>query len=313
MWEYVRRAAFSVVALFLISFLVFCLTHVVPGSPASVVLDPDTPEEEILEWERDHNLHLPVITQYRIWLVNTLSGDLGESVITERDLAGELADAIPITVEWVGLSFLLAVALGLPLGIISALKPGSWVDHIARVIAITGISVPDYWVGLMLVAFVAVGLGWFPAGGFVPLSSGLGPHLSALVLPVLTLGLHYMAVLSRYTRSSMLEALSQDYVRTARAMGLPPWQVWLYALKNALPPVVNVGAMSFGFSFAHALFIEYVFGIAGLSLALLNAIHELDYPMIQVTVLVITSIFILANLAADLANLALNPKLRQSR
>ena len=114
---------------------------------------------------------------------------------------------------------MLAVALGLPLGIISALKPGSWVDHIARVIAITGISVPDYWVGLKLVAFVAVGLGWLPAGGFVPLSSGLGPHLAALVLPVGTLGLHYMAVLSRYTRSSMLEALSQDYVRTARAMG----------------------------------------------------------------------------------------------
>lgn len=312
MREYLRRAAFSLLALFVISFLVFLLTHVVPGSPASVVLDPDTPEEEILDWEREHNLHLPVITQYGIWLKNTLSGDLGESIITDRDLAGELAQTIPVTLEWVTLSFILAILLGLPLGIISALNPGTWIDHTARVIAMTGISVPDYWVGLMLVAFVAVGLGWFPPGGYVPLSKGLGPHLATLVLPTITLGIHYMAVLSRYTRSSMLEVLSQDYVRTARAMGLSRPRVWLYALKNALPPVINVGAMSFGFSFGHALFIEHVFGIAGLSLALLNAIHELDYPMIQLSVLVITAIFILANLAADLVNLAINPKLRKS-
>lgn len=311
MWEYFRRAAFSALALLVISFLIFVLTHVVPGSPASAVLDVDTSEEEILAWEREHNLHLPVVRQFGIWLRDTLSGNLGKSYISDRDLARELAHTLPVTLEWVCLGFALAVLMGVPLGILSALNPGSWIDHLARVVAMIGISVPDYWVALMLVAFVAVGLGWFPPGGHVPLSAGLGPHLQTLALPVFTLSLHYMAVMSRYTRSSMLEALSQDYVRTARAMGLARPRVWLYALKNALPPVVNVGAMSFGFSFGHALFIEHVFGIAGLSLALLNAIHELDYPMIQLAVIVITAIFILANLAADLVNLAINPRLRK--
>lgn len=275
------------------------------------MLDVDTPEEEILAWERQHNLHLPVAAQYWIWLRNVLSGNLGNSLITDRDLAKEIAQTLPVTLEWVFLVFALAVVLGIPLGVLSALNPDSWIDHGARVIAMVGVSVPDYWVALMLIAFVSVGLGWFPPGGHLPLSAGLIAHLQTLALPVITLSLHYTAVMSRYTRSSMLEVLSQDHVRTARAMGLRRPRVWWYALKNALPAIVNVGAMSFGFSFGHALFIEHVFGIAGLSLALLNAIHELDYPMIQLTVLVITVIFIVANLAADLINLAINPKLRK--
>ena len=311
MWGFVRRGLFSVFALFVISFLVFLLTNVVPGSPASAVLDVDTPEEEVRAWEEEHNLHLPVTDQYFIWLRNVLSGDLGSSIITERDLSQEISETLPLTLEWVGLGFLLAVFMGIPLGVTSALNPGSWIDHGARIVAMTGISVPDYWVALMLIAFVSVGLGWLPPGGHVPLSSGLVAHVESLVLPVVTLSLHYTAVMSRYTRSSMLEVLTQDYIRTARAMGIPSYRIWIYALKNALPPIVNVGAMSFGFSFGHALFIEHVFGIAGLSRSLLNAINELDYPMIQLTVLVITSIFIIANLGADIINLFINPKLRK--
>ena len=206
MWELLRRAAFSVLALFVISFLVFLLTNVVPGSPASAVLDVDTPEEEILAWEREHNLHLPVTEQYVIWLRDTLSGNLGRSFITDRDLADELAQTLPVTLEWVFLGFALSVLMGVPLGVLSALNPGSWIDHAARVVAMTGVSVPDYWVALMLIAFVSVGLGLFPPGGHVPLSAGLVPHLQTLALPVLTLSLHYTAVMSRYTRSSMLES-----------------------------------------------------------------------------------------------------------
>ena len=164
-----------------------------------------------------------------------------------------------MTLEWVGLGFALAIILGIPLGVVSALNPDSWIDHFARVIAMVGISVPDYWIALMLIAFVSVGLGWFPPGGYTPFSAGLIPHLKSLALPVLTLSLHYTAVISRYTRSSMLDALSQDYIRTSRAMGLKRLRIWLYALKNSMPPVINVGAMSFGFSFGHALFIEHVF------------------------------------------------------
>jgi peptide/nickel transport system permease protein len=311
MWLIVRRASFSVFALFIISFLLFLLTNVVPGSPASAVLDVDASLEEILSWEREHNLHLPVTEQYWIWLCQILSGDLGESFITDRDLATEIKDTLPITLEWVTLGFGLAIIVGIPLGVASALNPNSWIDHIARVVAMTGISVPDYWIALMLISFVSVGLGWFPPGGHTPLSAGIIPHIKSLVLPVITLSLHYTAVFSRYTRSSMLDVLSQDYIRTARAMGLGRIRIWIYALKNSLPPVINVGAMSFGFSFGHALFIEHVFGIAGLSLSLLNAINELDYPMIQLNVLIVTIIFILANLSADCLNFLINPRLRR--
>ncbi len=306
-----QRASFSIFALFVISFLLFLLTNVVPGSPATAVLDVDASIEEIQSWERDHNLHLPVTDQYWIWLKNTLRGDFGVSFITERDIAEEITDTLPVTLEWVGLGFALAIIFGIPLGVISALNPNSLVDHAARIVAMAGISVPDYWIALMLIAFVSVGLGWFPPGGYTPLSAGIIPHFKSLALPVLTLSLHYTAVISRYTRSSMLDVLSQDYIRTSRAMGLKKTRIWFYALKNSLPPVINVGAMSFGFSFGHALFIEHVFGIAGLSLSLLNAINELDYPMIQLNVIVVTVIFILANLSADCINFLINPRLRR--
>ena len=311
LWMLVRRAGFSVVALLVVSFILFVLTRVVPGSPALTVLSNEAPQTAIDAFERHLGLDKPILDQYVVWLGNVLEADLGKSYVTGLPIADTLAESLPITLELVILSFVFAVVASVPLGMISALNQGSWIDHLTRIVAVTGISVPVFWVGLMAIVLLAVGLGWFPPGGFIPLSAGLWPHVLVLVLPVFSLGFHYVSELSRLTRSSMLEALSQDYVRTARAMGLSRPRVWWYALKNALAPVVNVAAMIFGYSFGAAVIIEFVFAIPGLSRTLLDAINQRDYPMIQMTVLVVTAVFILANLVADLLNVALNPKLRR--
>ena len=312
LWMLVRRAGFSVIALLVVSFVLFVLTRVVPGSPALTVLGVEAPTAVIEAYERDLGLDLPILEQYGVWLKHAVEGDLGTSYMTGLPITETLAESLPITLELVILSFIFAVLASVPLGMISALNAGTWIDHLTRAIAVTGISVPVFWVGLMAIVFLAVGLGWFPPGGFIPISAGLWPHALMLVLPVFSIGFHYVSELSRLTRSSMLESLSQDYVRTARAMGLSRPRVWWYALKNALAPVVNVGAMIFGYSFGAAVIIEFVFAIPGLSRTLLDAINQRDFPMIQGTVLVVTAVFILANLVADLLNVALNPKLRRT-
>jgi peptide/nickel transport system permease protein len=199
--------------------------------------------------------------------------------------------------------------ISLLLGIISAVYEGRFIDHIARIFSVIGVSIPGFWLGLMLIVYTSVRLGWFPPGSFVPLSRGVLAHFHSLVLPCFSLGIYYTAILSRMTRSSLVEVLEQDYIRTARSMGLSRRLVMLYALKNALPPVISIGAMSFGFMFGWALIIERVFNIGGLSQALLTAIFARDYLMVQSIVLVITAVFVAANWIADTVNRFLNPRI----
>ncbi len=310
LWDSLRRTAFSAFVLVVVSLVLFMLTRAVPGSPAIIVLGIESLPEELRQFERDHGLDRPMLEQFVTWSGDVLKGDLGNSYMTGLPLGAELAETVPITLELVILSIAFAIVIGVPIGMISAFKSGRTVDTVSRLFAVLGVSIPSFWLGLILIVYVSVGLGWFPPGGFVPFSRDPLAHLYALVLPVLTLGLHYVAVLSRLTRSSMLDALSQDYIRTARAMGLSRPLIWIYALKNAAAPVVTVSAMAFGYSFGWALIIEHVFSIPGMSRALLNAIQERDYPTIQMVVLVITAVFITANLAADVLNRALNPKLK---
>jgi peptide/nickel transport system permease protein len=181
-------------------------------------------------------------------------------------------------------------------------------DYGVRLVAVIGVSVPGFWLALVLILALAVDRDWFPPGGVMPLSAGLGAHLNSIVLPTFCLAIFYMAVLSRMTRSSMLDVLSQDYMRTARATGLARWRVLVYALRNALVPVVTIAGMSFGYMFGWALIIEAVFNISGLSRGLLTAIQQRDFVLVQGVVMIFTFIFILANLIADLTNAWLNPR-----
>jgi peptide/nickel transport system permease protein len=306
----VRRAVFSLLVLLLVSIVLFVLSYTVPVQPAQIVLGIEAKPDQIAQFNRDHGLDRPLRVQYIDWLRKiVLHGDFGQSFVTGLSVSAELARTFPISLEIVTLAFAFAMVVSLLLGILSAVYEGRLIDHIARVFSVVGVSIPGFWLGLMLIVYTAVNLGWFPPGSFVPLSRGVLPHFQSLVLPGFSLGIYYTAILSRMTRSSLVEVLEQDYIRTARSMGLSRKLVLVYALRNALPPVISIGAMSFGFMFGWALIIERVFNIGGLSQALLTGIFARDYLMVQSIVLVITAVFVVANLLADILNRFLNPRI----
>ncbi len=306
----VRRIGFSALSLVLVSLCLFLLTRSIPDSPARIVLGQDATIAQIAQFERDHGLDQPIVVQYGAWLSGILlRGDLGRSFITGRRVVSEIISTLPVTLELVVIAFTLSCMISLVAGTVSALLRDTPADYVLRLLAVLGVSIPGFWLALVLILALAVDRDWFPPGGFAPLSAGWQPHLMSIVLPVFCLSVFYMAVLSRMTRSSLLDVLGQDYVRTARATGLPRWRVLIYALRNALVPVVTIAGMSFGYMFGLALIIESVFNITGLSRALLTAIQQRDFVLVQGIVMVFTGIFTLANLVADVINAWLNPRL----
>jgi peptide/nickel transport system permease protein len=311
---FIQRASFSVLALLLVSLILFVLTRAIPVSPARMVLGFDATEEQITQFDREHALDRPVVVQYAAWLRQLVfHGDLGKSLITGLGMNQRVAETLPVTLELVVVAFSFSLVLSIALGTVSALYEGTAIDQLVRVFAVVGVSVPGFWLALLLILVFAVDLQWFPPGGIRPLSAGVADHLNSLVLPAFSLGVFYMAILSRMTRSSLIEVLGQDYIRTARAIGLRRTRILVYALKNALVPVVTVAAMSFGYMFGWALIIETVFNIGGMSSALLTAIYQRDFALVQAVVLVFTLVFLISNLIADLLNAWLNPRIAMER
>lgn len=305
-----NRLLFSVATLLDLGLVLFVLTRSIAGTPATIVLGTEATTRQIVEFNHDHGLDQPVLVQYWHWLGGLLRElDFGASLLTGQPVGPLLRAGFPITLEIVGVAFVLAVALALPLGILSATLRGGVVDHAARIVAVLGVAVPGFWIGLMLIRFPSVEFGWFPPEGWTPLSAGLWPHLRSVALPSTALGIYYVAILSRMTRAGLTDVSTRDYMRTARAMGLGRGLMLGYALKNALVPVVSVEAMSFGYMFGWALIFKYLFNIPGLSNALLTAINNRDYNEVQAIVFVFTLVFIVSNLAADMPSAFLNPRL----
>ena len=306
---FVSRMAGSASILVLVSIVLFALVRAIPVSPARVVLGPDASDADVATFDRDRGLDRPLIEQYSRWVAGMARGEFGESYTDGQRIGPRIAATFPITLELVVLGFVFAVVLAVPLGVVSAYFEDSWIDHLARLLAVVGVSVPGFWLGLLLIGWFAVDLRWLPPGGYVPWNEGAGAHIRAMVLPMVAVGFYYVAIISRMTRSSVSEVLQADHVRTARAMGIGRGRGLVYVLKNALSPVVTVAAMSFGYMFGWALIIEQVFNIAGMSRALLSAIFQRDYLMVQAIVLVITAIFLAANLVADGLYRVLNPRI----
>lgn len=304
------RLAVSVATLLGVGLCLFVLTRSIAGSPATIVLGTEATVQQIQQFNHDHGLDRPVLAQYWDWLQGvTWHFNFGRSLLTGQPVGPLVLSGMPMTFEIVGLAFVFAVLVALPLGIVSATWRGSGMDHLARVIAVVGVSVPGFWIGLMLIRYPAVAFGWFPPGGFAPLSAGIWTNLRSVMLPAFALGIYYVAIMSRMTRSGLIDVSTRDYMRTARALGLGRGRMLAYALKNALVPVVSVGAMSFGYMFGWALVIEYVFNIPGISNALLSAIGNRDFNVVQAVVFIFTLVFILSNLVADMLNAWLNPRL----
>lgn len=308
-WFVLRRVVFSLASLLLVSFILFALTLAIPVSPARTVLGVQATEAQVRQFEHDHGLDRSLIVQFGAWLEQAVHGSFGTSLVTGLDIDQEIGQTLPVTLELVGVAFVVAVFVSVALGTLSALYEGSLIDHAARVFAIVGVSIPGFWLALLLILVFAVDLPWFPPGGIASIGDGVGGYLDSLVLPTFCLSVSYVAILSRMTRSSLVEVLGRDHIRTARAAGLRRFLVLRYALKNALVPVVTVAAMSFGYMFGWAVIIETVFNIGGLSGALLQAIDQRDYALVRAVVVVFTVIFLLSNLLADILNGWLDPRL----
>lgn len=305
------RLASGLIAVVSVSALVFWLIRTVPTSPALLVLGADAGDAVVAAFEAKYGLDQPIARQYATWIWRALTRfDFGQSYISGRPITTEIAHTLPVTLELIVVSMTLCLLISIPLGTLSAFRPGGILDHAARAIAVIGVSTPGFWLGLVLILILSVRLGWFPPGDLPRISQGIAAHVHSIVLPAFCLAIYYTAIISRMTRSSILEVLSQDYVRTAIAMGLPKPRVRLiYVLRNAMIPIVSVVAMSCGYMFGWAIVVEQVFNIPGVCRALLAAIFSRDYNLVLATVLVITVAFVLLNILADVLYRVLNPRL----
>jgi len=299
----IYRLVLTVFVLLGVSLVVFFMIRLIPGDPADLLADQWATEEDIEKLRRDMGLDKQITVQYLLFMDNLRRGDLGNSVITKVPVAEEIRARLPNTLKLAVIGTMIAVVIGSLAGTIAAVKPYSLFDNVSMILALSGVSTPAFWLGLMLMLFFSVKLGWFPCVG-----AGTPKHL---VLPSLTLGLLSAGVIARQSRSSMLQTLQEEYIVTARSKGLHERVVvYRHALKNALIPVVTIVGLQFGRLLGGTVLVESVFSWPGMGRLLVDAIFTRDYPIIQGAVLVFATTFALVNLAVDLLYGALDPRIR---
>ncbi|MDF1521856.1 MAG: ABC transporter permease [Trueperaceae bacterium] len=307
-----RRLLLTLPALFGVALVAFLLMRAIPGDVVTnLVGQAEVTPERLAELRRMFGLDLPVHVQFGQWLGAALQGDLGSSLRTGRSITGDLTLRFPVTLELTLLSLVIALALALPLGIAAALNRGRWPDYAASVFALLGLSVPGFFLGILLILLFSLRLGWLPPAGYIPFTEDPWQNLRHMLLPALSLGLILAAATTRIVRSALLEVLGRDYVRTAKAKGVAPATVVLrHALRNALIPVVTVVGLQFGALLGGAVIIEQVFSLPGVGRFALEGINLRDYPVVQGAVLLIAAAFIVVNLIVDLIYALVDPRVR---
>lgn len=309
-----RRLVLIVLLLWVMSLLLFAITQVLPGNVARMILGQFATADAIEAVETKLGLRDPLVVQYGRWFSNVIRGDFGQSLIMERPIGPVLSEALGRSAVLAGLSFVLVAAVGIFFGVIAAVRKNEPVDHAVSVFSYLGISVPEFFWGIVFILVFARFLGWLPSAGYSPIEDGLWNWFSRLIGPTVTLTFTLIAHVSRLTRSSMLETLRSRYVLAARAKGLPERVIlFRHALRNALLPTITVLAIDVGWLFGGIVVVETVFAFPGLGRLVAFAIERRDLPLIQATLLVITAIYCLANLAADLLYAYLNPRIRYAR
>jgi len=307
-----RRLALALPTLFVIALFVFSLQALLPGDAATSLSGEDRDPAAIAAIRARYRLDDPLPIRFTAWLADLASGDFGVSIRTGLPIGQMLAQRIPVTLELALLAMLIALAIGVPAGIVSALKRGTIWDSVANGVALVGISVPNFWAGIMLILTFAVMLRWLPSGGFVSLSESVSGNLATLIMPAIVLSSATAAIVMRHTRSAMLTAMREDYIRTARAKGVPERTVVLkHAMRNALVPVITLGTLQFGELLAGAVLTEQVFGIPGFGKMLVDGVFGRDYAVVQAVVLCTAVGFLLMTLLADVLYFLVNPKLNQ--
>jgi len=307
-----RRLASLLPTLILVSMLIFGLQQLLPGDPAKILAGEDQDPQVIAYLQAKLHLDEPLPVRYGYWVWGVLQGDLGESVRTQLPVLDLILQKLPVTLELAMLAFLVAVLIGIPAGVVSAVARGSAWDHGANLFALWGLSTPNFWLGILLIMLFSVQLGWLPASGYVSPFEDLAGNLAAMAMPAFVLGNAIAAVLMRHTRSAMLQVMSSDYVRTARAKGLSERAVVIkHALRNALTPIITLGALELGTLLSGAVLTEQVFTIPGFGKLIVDAVFNRDYAVVQGVVLFTATTYILLNLMADLAYFWVNPRLRR--
>ena len=306
-----RRLAALVPTLILVSMLVFGLQQLLPGDPATILAGEDQDPNVVAYLRQKLHLDQPLPVRYLYWAGGVLRGDLGESLRVQKPVTELVLEKLPVTVQLASMAMLIAIVIGVTAGVVSAVKKDTAWDYAANVFALWGLSTPNFWLGILLILLFAVRLGWLPASGYVSPFEDLKGNLAAMIMPAFVLGNAFAAVLMRHTRSAMLQVLSADYVRTARAKGLSERVVILkHALRNALVPVITLGALGFGELLGGTVLTESVFTIPGFGKLVVDAVFNRDYQVVQGVVLVTASAYILLNLLADLAYFFVNPRMR---
>jgi peptide/nickel transport system permease protein len=306
------RLLAAVPTLLLLSLAAFSLLYLVPGDPARVIAGETTDPAQVEAIRTQLGLNDPYLTRFGDWLGGLFRGDLGTSLYSSASVGQTLADRLPVTLSLALLAVVITVVVAVPLGVLAGLRPGTWMDRITSLSASFGVSVPNFWIGLMLVLLFAITLGWLPAVGFQPLENGVGEWARHLILPAFTLALPAIAEVSRQLRASVVDAAHSDYVRTARAKGLPEVRVvGKHLLKNALVPAVTVLGLQLAYMLGGTVVVEQVFGLPGIGSYAIQAVDQRDFPVIQAVVLLAGIMVILVNILVDLSYGYLNPRVRR--
>lgn len=307
----IRRLAGAFLVLVLVSLMSFALIWLVPGDPAAAFLDASATPEQVAKLRSALGLDLSLPQQMLGWYGRILSGDLGQSILLNRSVTAALIERLPVTLSLAALALAFAVFFGVAAGIIAAVNHNRWPDQAVMTTALLGLSVPDFWLGLVMVLVFAVSLGWLPSGGFTPFLQSPAEWLRGMILPALTLGLVQVGFIARMARASMLDTLSQDYVRTADAKGLAKLHVVLrHALPNAMIPILTVIGIVSGALLGGAVIVEQVFSIPGIGRLIVGAIASRDFPVLQGGLLFLAVVYLAINLVVDVLYAVVDPRVR---
>ena len=315
MFGYITKRLLSLIpVLFVVTIAIFLIIHLTPGDPAAAMLGMEATQDEIQALNEELGFNRPIVEQYISWVANVLKGDLGDSIFMKQPVSQAIAEHIGPTFSLAVLAQIIALVLAIPFGIIAAYKRGTIADYTLMGVSLFGMAVPSFLLGLLLMLLIGVQLQWLPVAGYEPLSNGLWSHLQYLILPGISLGTIQAALITRMTRSSMLEVLNLNLVKTARSKGLNEWKVLLkHAFRNAFIPILTVIGQTFGTLVTGAVVVESIFNIPGLGQLILNSIARRDFAVIQGVVLVVTLLYVGINLLVDLLYGAVDPRVRLDR
>ncbi|WCJ64285.1 ABC transporter permease [Agrobacterium tumefaciens] len=306
-----KRLLVAIPTLLIISIFVFSLQKLLPGDPVLAMAGEERDPATIEFLREKYRLNDPVPLQYLNWLGGVVTGDFGISLRTNQPVLELIGQKLPVTIQLAVMAMFFAMVIGIPIGILAAVKKNTWIDYTANIVALSGLSIPNFWLGIMLILLVSVRLGWLPASGYESIFVDPVRSIETMIMPAFVLGNALAATLMRHTRSAMVAVLSSDYIRTARAKGLSPREIILsHSFRNALLPVITLLALLFGELLAGAVLTEQIFTIPGFGKMTVDAVFTRDYAVVQGIVLCTAVGFILMNLLADIAYVLLNPRLR---